>query len=203
MSRKIFITDDDFPSSSSNPENPQGPQGLLYFKDIIDEKYKNLLFCFLDDQKWKTLSESKNSRKVQHYGYLYDYKSGKTTVKTDPIPSEFQELIECIKEKCGDEKCEFNQVIVNNYEKGQGISAHTDVKEYGEIIGCFTIGGGATMRFSKGDQKYDLYVNPNSLYIMTGDSRHNWKHEMLSRKSDVVDGVKIERVCISVKKELL
>jgi len=89
---------------------------------------------------------------------------------------------------------EFNQIIVNNYESGQGISAHTDVKEYGEIIGCYTIGSGGTMRFTRKDGNlYDLYVHPNSLYIMSGESRYEWKHEMASKKSDVVDGVKIPR----------
>ena len=41
----------------------------------------------------------------------------------------------------------FNQCIVNNYLSGQGISQHTDIKSYGDIIGCFTLGGGATMTF--------------------------------------------------------
>jgi len=182
---KIFITDDDF-----SPE-PSVPKGLLYFKDAIDEK--NDLVSFIDSlDKWKTLSDSKNSRKVQHYGYLYDYKSGKTTTKADPIPEEFLSLIDSLKKKCKTES-EFNQVIVNNYETGQGISAHTDVKEYGPIIGCYTIGSGATMRFTRGDEKYDIYVEPNSLYIMSGESRYEWKHEMLARKSDVVGEKKIQR----------
>ena len=194
MSRKIIT--DDYSDNDHDNDNDNKPKGLLYFKNIIDKKYSNSLFSFLDeDQKylWKSLSDSKNSRKAKHYGYIYNYKSGKTTVKTDPIPLEFQQLIETLKENCGDEKYDFNQIIVNNYDSGQGISAHTDVKEYGEIIGCYTLGSGATMRFTKGTQKYDLYVHPNSLYIMTGESRYNWKHEMPSRKSDMVDGVKIKR----------
>ena len=187
---KIFITDDDFPSASSSV-----PKGLLYFKDIIEEK--NELISFLDNnEKWKALSDSKNSRKVQHYGYNYDFKSGKTSTKTDPIPEEFLSLIVSLKKKCknaGLVESDFNQVIVNNYEVGQGISAHTDVKEYGQIIGCYTIGSGATMRFTRGEEKYDIYVEPNSLYIMSGESRYEWKHEMVARKSDIVGDRKVQR----------
>jgi alkylated DNA repair dioxygenase AlkB len=198
--KKIFITDDDFfPESKCESKNEKNEKvkGLFYFKDFKDIiESKDDLISFLDQRPWKSLSDSKNSRKVQHYGYLYDYKSGKTTTKTDPIPEEFQSLIDSLKKKCmmnGLKASDFNQVIVNNYEASQGISAHTDVKEYGPIIGCYTIGSGATMRFTKGDEKYDLYVEPNSLYIMSGESRYEWKHEMVSRKSDVVDGVKIAR----------
>lgn len=202
--RKIIITDDDYIPNIPNPKpvplsKPNHPSGLYYFKDIIDEKQD--LTNFLDEDngsKWKSLSDSKNSRKVQHYGYTYNYKSGKTKTETEPIPDEFRSLINSLKKKSDGlgilpKKYEFNQVIVNNYEPGQGISAHTDVKEYGVIIGCYTIGSGATMRFTRGDEKYDIYVEPNSLYVMSGDSRNEWKHEMVPRKSDVVDGVKIER----------
>jgi alkylated DNA repair dioxygenase AlkB len=185
---KIFITDDDYDFV------PFVPKGLMYFKNVIDEK--DDLISFLDNRPWKTLTESKNSRKVQHYGYLYDYKSGKTNMKTEPVPDEFQSLIDSLKKKCvqaGLTSADFNQVIVNNYETGQGISAHTDVKEYGPIIGCYTIGSGATMRFTKGEEKYEVYVDPNSLYIMSGESRYKWKHEMVSRKTDTVDNKKIQR----------
>jgi alkylated DNA repair dioxygenase AlkB len=188
---KILIIDDD-----DVPNVQNVPNGLLYFKDVIDEK--NDLISFMEEKssKWKTLSNSKNSRKVQHYGYLYDYKSGRTTTKTDLIPEEFSPLIDSLKKKCIDNKLDqtdFNQVIVNNYEIGQGISSHTDSKQYGPVIGCYTIGSGATMRFTKGDKKYDIYVEPNSLYIMSGESRYDWKHEMIARKSDIVDNLKIVR----------
>ena len=186
------------------------PGGLLYFKDVIDDKYTSSLLSFIENNgKWKSLSESKNSRKVQHYGYIYDYKSGKTNSKTEPIPQILRPLIDSLKERCGDEKYDFNQVIINNYEPGQGISAHIDSTEYGEIIGCYTLGSGATMRFTNDEKKYDLYVSPNSLYIMTMESRYNWKHEMINRKSDVVDGDKIlrgKRVSITfryVKKKVI
>jgi alkylated DNA repair dioxygenase AlkB len=169
------------------------PKGLYYFDSMIQPKMEKELIEFLDKgSKWKSLSKSPNSRKVQHYGYLYDYKSGKSNGKTDEIPKQFQFLIDVLKDNCEMLKIDsldFNQVIVNNYESGQGISAHIDTNDYGEIIGCYTIGSGATMCFSKDDKqsKYNLYVKPKSLYIMSGESRYNWTHEMPSRKSDMVN----------------
>ena len=192
--KKIVITDDDYDDLCEKQEKPLG---LFYYDNVIDEKYEKSLIDFLDEddgKKWKALSDSKNSRKIQHYGYLYNYKTGNTKEKGEPIPDEFQSLIKeisTITRTSGFKK--FNQVIVNNYEDGQGISAHTDVKEYGDVIGCYTIGSGATMVFSKGEEKYDLYVKPRSVYIMTGESRYKWKHEMPSRKTDMVGGVRIRR----------
>jgi len=76
---------------------------------------------------------------------------------------------------------------------GQGISKHIDVKSYGNIIGCFTLGSGATMIFRKGNVTKEIYVESNSLYIMSGECRYNWTHEMIGKKSDIVNGIKISR----------
>lgn len=157
--------------------------------DIIEE---------LDSHKWTPLSASKNSRKVQHYGYLYDYTA--RTVNT-PGPafieciSHLQKILTeiCLDLDLIDEDYEFNQCIVNNYTTGQGISKHTDVKQYGPVIGCFTLGSGATMKFTKGATEKEIYVEPSTLYIMSGESRTHWLHEMIGRKSDKFNGEKIDR----------
>ena len=57
----------------------------------------------------------------------------------------------------------------------------------------FTLGHGANLHFSKGDAHMDLYTEPNSLYIMSGEARYSWKHEMKKLKYDVVNGKKVKR----------
>jgi len=49
------------------------------------------------------------------------------------------------------------------------------------------------MVFKNGEEKKEIYVKPNSLYIMSDDARYVWTHEMPSRKSDLVDNNKIKR----------
>ena len=49
------------------------------------------------------------------------------------------------------------------------------------------------MTFRNGKNVIKKYVKPNSVYIMTGDSRYKWTHEMPSTKSDKVDDKKILR----------
>lgn len=152
----------------------------------------------LDEKNWISVSNHPNSRKVQHYGYKYGYRSYDIHQKTDPIPNFLlplqKKLIKIAKfKKIINEDYVFNQCIINNYVKNQGISKHIDVKDYGNVIGCYTTGSGATMRFRLGKEKVDIYTKPNSLYIMSGDARYKWTHEMPSNLSDLVDGKRIKR----------
>ncbi len=171
--------------------------GLYYVNDLKEDNMKNITEE-LDKLNWVKLSNSQNSRMVQHYGYKYDYKTYNINVKCEPMPG-FLNLLKllltdiCIQLNIINNDYEFNQCIVNNYLPGQGISKHIDVKKYGDVIGCFTLGSGATMTFKNKSEEEDLYVNPNSLYIMSGDSRYVWSHEMAQKKYDIVDNIKINR----------
>jgi alkylated DNA repair dioxygenase AlkB len=173
-------------------------KGLYYVSNIINNQEE--LIKQLDDNEWKSLSNSANSRVVQHYGYLYDYKTRNINIPTTPFPDFIQELANLLTDICMqigliDEKYKFNQCIVNNYNAGQGISRHTDIKTYGKVIGCFTICSGATMKFFNplDNSNYDKYVEANSLYIMSGDARYIWTHEMLTSKFDIVNKIKVPR----------
>jgi len=173
--------------------------GLYYFDTIVSSDYSQQLFHYLDNEaKWSPITDNPNSRVVQHYGYKYNYKSHNNKEMGTPIPDIFSELIQTLQQKVqelqlADSSYSFNQIIVNNYEPGQGISKHTDIKSYGAVIGCYTLGSGTTMRFRKKDEVVDVYVKPNSLYVMTGDSRYLWTHEMPSTKTDLYNGKRIAR----------
>ena len=169
------------------------PQGLLYAPTtgingtpIIEA---------LDAMEWKSVWGTKNSRRTQHFGSTYDYKRRKVGTDAPPMPDFMTPLIKHLEKFCAEQNipCQFNQCIVNDYQVGQGINKHIDIKAYGAVIGCYTFGSGATMIFRKDGEKYELYVNPDSLYVMSGDVRNEWTHEMAGRKTDKVDGVKINR----------
>lgn len=169
----------------------------LYYIDNIHEATADTI-AELDACPWTPVSTSDNSRQVQHYGYKYNYATGNINEACDPIPAfleTYKNLLHhiCVQLELITPTYQFNQCIVNNYTQGQGISAHIDVKKYGSVIGCFTLGSGATMVFEHDGEKKEVYVKPNSLYIMSGDARYIWKHSMVSRKSDKVDGVRQER----------
>ncbi len=170
--------------------------GLYYIPDI-KENTVNIL-KELDKKDWIHITNSKNGRRVQQYGYKYNYNTGNIKEKTEDIPEFIKPLQNLLSHICKeleliDEKSDFNQCLINNYEIGQGISAHIDDKKFGPVIGCFTLLSGATMRFKHNNQSHDIYVEPNSLYIMTGDSRYKWTHEMTTNKYDTQNKIKRDR----------
>lgn len=90
-----------------------------------------------------------------------------------------------------------DQLIVNEYQSGQGISAHIDcVPCFGETIASLTLNAGAIMQFQNIQDKHDkaaLYLPPCILVVLSGAARYHWTHAIPARKSDKVDGLKIER----------
>ena len=175
--------------------------GFYYFSKVLDPKIGNDTIKFLNSQEWKGVSSSQTGRKVQQYGFEYDYATRKDSEykRIQDIPEPLLVLQQIAKqaEQEADpdtepKLCKFNQCIVNKYEPGQGISAHIDKETFGPVIGCFTLGSGTTITFTRtlnGEKvMIEIYVEPNSLYLMTGDSRYEWKHEIKPKLTD--DGVK-------------
>lgn len=169
-------------------------QGLYYHSNIVTNGSQ--LIEYLDNQFWENVSRSSNSREIQHYGFKYNYNTSYIYERTTEIPECFNPLIDILMEKCAEHGLDtkrFNQCIVNNYEPGQGISKHIDNKKYGPVIGCFTLNSGCNMIFETENELVKQYVEPNSLYIMSGEARYNWKHSMDANKFDNVNGKKIKR----------
>ena len=156
--------------------------GLLIIEDyIMEEDEKNILECIYD-QEWSDAL----SRRVQHYLHYYDYSRTESRVKAPEPPYEIDLLCENIISNGFLEKIE--QIIVNEYTPGQGISAHIDSHIFGKSIISLSLGSATTFVFthSKTKQKKELYVKPRTLMIMSGDARYVWKHEIKKRKTDDV-----------------
>lgn len=173
------------------------------------------------------VSDSAKGRKVVHYGYQYIYTPRhriSQKPKVTPIPDVLIPLKEHAEQyvktvfadlrtvgsedsscSASDPSCDisFEQCIVNRYLPGEGISSHIDnVNEFGPVIACYTFLAGREMEFhdcDKSQNKCVLYTKPNTMYIMCGDVRYKWTHQMRGRKNDVVHGLKIPRAeCFSV-----
>ncbi|MEV0459189.1 alpha-ketoglutarate-dependent dioxygenase AlkB [Catellatospora methionotrophica] len=130
-------------------------------------------------------------RRVQQYGARYNY--GRRTVATDrqaaapPIPSWARELgTRMLGEGLLDRTAE--QVIVNEYQPGQGISAHVDcVPCFGPVVAAVSLGSSCLMDFTDPGEgtKVAVPIAPGSLLVMTGPARYVWRHAIAARKSDL------------------
>lgn len=173
------------------------PKGLSYIPNAINAGLIKRILTFLESDEFQkelfSVSSSQNGRKVMHYGYTYNYNRNGKNEPTTPIPPLIRELLDQpnLVERIDVDK--FNQCIINRYLPGQGINKHIDSLQYGNTIVCFTVGSGATMTFTRDEDVYDIYTEPNSVYVMQDDARYKWKHEMKNRKNDVIDGKKIAR----------
>ncbi|AYV76722.1 MAG: alpha-ketoglutarate-dependent dioxygenase AlkB [Terrestrivirus sp.] len=175
-----------------------GINGLHLYRNLLSHQQSIDTIQKLDGEKWVPLSLNKKSRKVQHYGFYYNYTTYNINEKAPDMPNFIITLRDLLTTKCKelgliDDTYVFNQCIVNNYECGEGISPHTDLDKFGPVIGCFTLGSGALMKFTKGDMCVDLYTEDRSLYIMSGEARSIWKHQMPQQSYDTIDGIKIKR----------
>lgn len=166
-------------------------QGLTYIPDFITSDEERSLIEIIDQQSW--LNDLK--RRVQHYGYKYDYKARAVTPESylGPLPEWLTSLCERLVQKDMFQQ-KPDQVIVNEYVPGQGISAHVDcVPCFGDVIASLSLGSGAAMQLTKSDEKQTLYLESRSLVILSGTARYEWTHAIPARKSDVVNEFKIER----------
>ncbi|MEM6649867.1 MAG: alpha-ketoglutarate-dependent dioxygenase AlkB [Pseudomonadota bacterium] len=169
---------------------PQIP-GLNYIPDFISDIQSENLLKIIDEHKWRTDLK----RCVQHYGYRYDYRARLVSPQMNlgSLPGWLQKIGAQLVEQNLFTKMP-DQVIVNEYEAGQGISAHIDcVPCFGNSIASLSLGSATEMRFQRADEKHDLRLLPKSLMVLNGEARSEWRHGIAARKNDWVDGKKVAR----------
>ncbi len=158
--------------------------GLLYVPMFIDNLKEKAIILHIDRQQW--IAELK--RRVQHYGYKYDYKARNITkeLKLGSIPDWLAFYCNDLYQKGIFSKIP-DQVIVNEYLPGQGISQHIDCTScFEEKIASLSIGSACVMDFvnSKTNNRISMLLEPCSLIVLSGDARYQWKHGIASRKKD-------------------
>jgi len=170
-------------------------RGLFIIQEIVDEEEEERLLERLQQEDgWKTMG--KGGRKVLHFGHIFDY-AEEVTVQTDdqPVPDYLDDVMDSIQAleipHTGgkvtahplepERQVEFDQIIVNAYNKTQGIHPHVDRTHcFGPIIVGLSLGDSATLTFSRrsewGPQIHQVFLPRRSVYIMTRDARYLWRH---------------------------
>lgn len=177
------------------------PKGLRYIPETLSPKHQKLLIDLIDGEEWST----DLGRRTQHYGYKYSYsisepQTAKLTRTTPPPPA-----LHCLAEVLYRNKIlkDYpNQIIVNEYEPGQGIGKHRDHHPiFGYDVATMSLGSGLEMQFEPyknfkkklPNEPLKIYLEPGSVLVFGGDARYKYSHEIKKRKSDTVDGRKIKR----------
>lgn len=168
--------------------------GLTYITDFISAKERDFLLSQIDQQPW--LTDLK--RRVQHYGYKYDYKA--RTIGNDAYLGPLSDWLASLSKTLHDNRI-FpsmpDQVIVNEYLPGQGISAHIDcVPCFADTIASLSLGSPCVIEFSNPvtHEKKSIVLEDRSLVVLSGPARYEWQHAIPARKSDIINGIKTDRV---------
>jgi len=183
----------DYKAQTLNFFEDEAPKikGLRYVKNFISSEREQDLITKIDSLPWQNVLK----RRVQHYGYRYDYKLRKTTenLYLGPLPDFLEDLAQTLhKDRYIVSKPD--QVIVNEYQPGQGISPHIDcVPCFGDEIISLSLGSGAIMQLTNGEQKEGIYLDPASLIILSDEARYQWTHAIPARRSDLVNGDRMTR----------
>lgn len=169
-------------------------KGLIYIPNFLSKKDQEYLVKIIDSQTW--LSDLK--RKTQQYGYKYDYtkKVADSSMYLGPLPDWIDPYNTRLVSESYFRKLP-DQVIVNEYQPGQGIGRHTDcVKCFGETVASLSLSSSCVMEFEKfsSNQKKIMILEPGSLLVLSDEARYGWMHSIPPRKVDLVNNQEIRRI---------
>lgn len=162
--------------------------GLTYLPEFITADEEGALMEVVNQGIWR----HDLKRRVQHYGYRYDYKARSVLegAYIGELPNWLAQHALKLK-KQGWFLQAPDQVIVNEYMPGQGIAPHVDCEPcFGDRIASLSLGSDCVMDFihvHTGD-KQSLVLERRSIVLLTGEARYLWQHGIAARKADRRNG---------------
>lgn len=159
--------------------------GLSYRPGFLDDDAQRLLLERIDAAPWRQDLE----RRVQHYGWRYDYRSRQIAadMRIGPLPDWLAAIARRLYQESRLFERPPDQAIVNEYRPGQGIALHADRDCFGPAIATLSLGDDWEMRLrppaaSGGDQH--ILLMRGSVLVMAGEARWRWRHGIDKRKRE-------------------
>lgn len=160
---------------------------MRYVPEFLSEAEEAELLVWINGQPWN----ADMSRRVQPYGYRYDFRRREIPPRRiGPLP----EPIGRIGARLYDEgliRALPDQALVNEYEPGQGIAAHVDCNPaFGDDVVTISLLDHIVMRFApvEGGAAFDQWLERRSACVLSGPSRYEWTHEIAKRFFDPTPG---------------
>ena len=178
--------------------------GLLYVADFLSEGEEDHVVTVIDQSAWS----SELQRRVQHYGWRYDYKARQidSSMRLGPLPEWAARLARRLVSNCILSDVP-DQVIVNEYVGNQGISRHVDSESsFADGIAMISLLESWEMVFrekKKRGRKVLQRLERRSAAIMTGDVRYLWTHEIPKRKHEPGRVKRERRISLTFRKVLV
>ena len=154
-------------------------QGARLVPDIVTEAEERRILMRIEDAPWLT----DLSRRVQHYGYRYDYRA-RNSGQHLPAPA-FPRWAEIVADRLRPlfDGRRPEQCIINEYRPGQGIGMHA---QFGPTVVSLSLAAAWPMNFRPrsvrpyvrdGLASDAVAVLPRrSALVLRGAARHSWMH---------------------------
>ena len=202
------------PERRSNDDLPQEciEAGMRYVSGFLspDEQDEFIRHVYRSKEPWLAIDESEKpwravkenadaglsspsrnvGRRVKQYGWRYDYKARAVTsdMRIGPLPDWLQALAQRLYDETGLFDRVPEQVIVNEYEPGQGIAMHTDHPGFGPAVATVSLGDDWEMNFSRPDDGFQaksrMMLASGSALILAGEARRKWRHGIAKRRKE-------------------
>ena len=156
--------------------------GLRYLPEYVTEADAQALRDAIDSLPWNT----EWRRRRQPYGAGYG--SGGTA---PPIPDWGRRLADRLFAD-GVTDVPFDQMLVNEYLPGQGISPHRDYEPFGRTVVSLSLLSPCVMDFRHPPRgRKELLLR--SLLVLSDEACYVWEHGIAARKKDAWHGLTVER----------
>jgi len=161
--------------------SPLQPEGLRYADDFVPLATEEKLIAEIQALPLQPFQfgQFEGKRRVASFGFRYDYEL-KQLQQADPIPSWLSGIVGQV-ETFGGAGTRIRQILCTEYDVGVGIGWHRDKPHFDRIFGL-SLWSACKFRLHKsaGEKwhRFTLDVEPRSLYMISGASRHLWEHSI-------------------------
>jgi alkylated DNA repair dioxygenase AlkB len=158
--------------------------GLDYLPSFLTPAKQQRALDAIDAMPWR----SDLQRRVQHYGYIYSYRSRRVdaSMYLGPLPPFAARYAKELFDQRWFAELP-NQVIVNEYLSGQGIAQHVDCEPcFGDTVATISLGAVYAMDFvhRQAGEGHSLRLGLGSCLILSGEARYEWSHGIKPRRTD-------------------
>jgi alkylated DNA repair dioxygenase AlkB len=156
--------------------------GLFYQANFISEAEEADLIRTVETLPFERFKfrQYLGNRRVCAFGFQYDF-TRRAVEPAPPLPQFLEDLRGRAAAFAGLDREEVVQEQVLEYAPGAPIGWHRDKPEWETVIGV-SLGAPAVLRFRKrdGDKwiRATQRVEPRSIYVMSGEARHEWEHSI-------------------------
>jgi alkylated DNA repair dioxygenase AlkB len=157
--------------------------GLRYLSGYLGEAEHDETLATVGGLDW----HDAGGRRIQYYGHWYNVDRG-GVYRVGDLPGWAAALAQRLQHD-GLMPYVADQLIVSEYQPGQGIRPHVDAPLFEDVIVGVALGSTCVMEFTRGgDPARAMLLEPRSALVLSGEARQAWRHAIPARDEDQWQG---------------